>query len=67
MEPSVEVSAPFDPAPKWHPAAELTSILTVYGMPKEFVYTRILPGTAAGVIRVLKRIELRHFFDHLRL
>lgn len=28
----------------------LSAILTGFGMPKEFVYTRILPGTAVGVM-----------------
>ncbi len=28
----------------------LTSILTTFGMPRDFVYTRILPGTAAAVM-----------------
>jgi AGZA family xanthine/uracil permease-like MFS transporter len=28
----------------------LSTILTGFGMPKEFVYTRILPGTAIGVM-----------------
>ena len=28
----------------------LSAILTGFGMPKEFVYTRIIPGTAIGVM-----------------